>query len=231
MSITVCIDHLQGKERKEIIEQVQHQAKRAALEAIRPVFAEFLEAEVELKLARKKGVKRHISSQKREIDWTCGYCGCQDANQFTRDGHYKRNLETGWGHLQDLRVPMLECQNCHHDVICTFRILEKYQRFWLDLDQDVLFSSGVGQSVRVISERWSEHIEGNVGLRTINERINQIEPLIQHMQATSFPTSPTVVQLDGIWVTMQSQGEKIKQDRRKRKRKQRTGKKIVILVA
>ncbi len=51
------------------------------------------------------------------------------------------------------------------------------------------------------------------------------------MQETSFPTSPTVVQLDGIWVTVQSQGEKIKQDARKRKRKQRTGKKIVILVA
>lgn len=80
-------------------------------------------------------------------------------------------------------------------------------------------------------ERWSEYVEGNVGLRTINERINQIEPLLQHMHATSFPTSPTVVQLDGIWVTMQSQGDKIKQDKRKRNRKQRTGKKIVILVA
>ena len=126
---------------------------------------------------------------------------------------------------------MLECQNCHHDVLCRFRILEKYQRFWLDLDQDVLFSSGVSQSLRVISERWSEQIEGNVGLRTINERINRREPLIRQMQKTVFPTSPTVVQLDGIWVTVQSQGEKVKPDRRKRQRKQRTGKKIVILVA
>lgn len=149
MSRAVSIDHLQGKERKEIIQTVQRQAKRAALEAIQPIIAGFLEAEVEIKLGRKKGVNRQISSQKREIDWKCGYCGCQDANQFTRDGHYKRNLETGWGHMQDVRVPMLECQNCHHDVICTFSLLEKYKRFWLDLDQDVLFSSGVGQSLRV----------------------------------------------------------------------------------
>ena len=211
MSIPVSIDHLLGKERKEIIEMVQHQAKQAALEAIRPVFAEFLEAEVESKLGRKKGATRHISNQKRESDWKCGYCGCQDANQFTRDGHYKRHLETGWGHIHDLRVPMLECQNCHHDVICRFQILEKYQRFWLDLDQDVLFSSGVGQSLRVISERWSESIDGNVGLRTLNERINQIEPLIQRMQETAFATSPTVVQLDGIWVTMQSQDRRASQ--------------------
>lgn len=231
MSIAVSIDHLQGKERREIIKLVQDQAKKAALEAIQPIVTEFLEAEVTLKLGREKGENRQISSQKREIDWVCGYCGCQDAHQFTRDGHYKRNLETGWGHIQDMQVPMLECQKCYHDVICTFSILEKYKRFWLDLDQDVLFSSGVGQSLRVISERWSEQIEGNVGLRTINERINQIEPLIQQMQAKSFPTSPTVVQLDGIWVTMQRQGEKIKQDTRKRKRKQRSGKKVVILVA
>ena len=80
-------------------------------------------------------------------------------------------------------------------------------------------------------ERWSEQVGGNVGLRTINERINQIEPCIEHMRASAFPTSPSVVQLDGIWVTIQSQEEKIKPDKRKRRRKQRTGKKIVILVA
>lgn len=231
MSIAVSISHLQGTERKEILETVQRQAKAAALEAIQPLLTEFLEAEVELKLGRKKGANRQISSQKREIDWTCGSCGCQDANQFMRDGHYKRSLETGWGHVQGLRVPMLECQQCHHDVICRFSILEKYSRFWLDLDQDVLFSSGLGQSLRVISQRWSEQVGGNVGLRTINERINQIEPLIEHMRASAFPTSPSVVHLDGIWVTIQSQGEKIKQDKRKRSRKQRRGQKIVILVA
>lgn len=43
--------------------------------------------------------------------------------------------------------------------------------------------------------------------------------------------SPPVVQFDGIWVTIQSEGDKIKQDRKKRNRKQRTGKKQVILVA
>ncbi len=51
------------------------------------------------------------------------------------------------------------------------------------------------------------------------------------MRASAFPTSKSVVQLDGIWVTIQSQEEKIKPDKRKRRRKQRTGKKIVILVA
>jgi transposase-like protein len=46
-----------------------------------------------------------------------------------------------------------------------------------------------------------------------------------------FLTIPPVIQLDGIWVTIQSQQEKIKPDTRKRQRHQRSGKKMVILVA
>lgn len=67
MSIAVSIDHLQGKERKEIIKTVQQQAKNAALEAIRPLFGEFLDAEVEIKLGRKKGVHRHIRISFRHV--------------------------------------------------------------------------------------------------------------------------------------------------------------------
>ena len=56
-----------------------------------------------------------------------------------------------WGHIEGLRVPMLECQECFHDVVCTFRLLEKFQRLWIDLEQDALFSSGLGQSLRSIA--------------------------------------------------------------------------------
>ncbi len=40
---------------------------------------------------------------------------------------------------------MLEYQQCGHNVICHFTILEKYERFWLDLDQDVVLGSGLGK--------------------------------------------------------------------------------------
>jgi len=167
MSIPFSQGKLQADERKTIIQVVQKQMKAAALEAIRPVLREFLEAEVTVKLGRAKGALRQVSSTERSIDWQCAHCGCRDAHQFTRDGHYRRNLETGWGHLEDLQVPMLECQQCQHDVICVFTILEKFQRFWLDLDQDVLFSSGLCQSLREISQRWSATVGGSVGLRTL----------------------------------------------------------------
>ena len=40
-----------------------------------------------------------------------------------------------------------------------------------------------------------------------------------------------MVQLDGIWLTIQREGENSKPDAKKRQRKQRTGNKQVILVA
>jgi len=231
MSIPFSQGKLQGKERKNVLQAVQEQAKVAARAVIRPVLQEFLEIEVYAKLGREKGESRHISGQPREIDWQCGHYGCQDANQFTRDGYYRRGLETGWGHLSDLCVPMLECQQCQHDVVTQFAILEKYRRFWMDLDQDVLFGSGFGESLRQIRERWSATVEGQVGLRTLNERINQIEPLTRCMHTGPLTDVPPVIQLDGIWVTIISQQEKIKPDKRQRQRKKRTGRKMVILVA
>ena len=46
MSITFSQGKLQADERKTILQTVQQQAKAAALEGIRPVLREFLEAEV-----------------------------------------------------------------------------------------------------------------------------------------------------------------------------------------
>jgi hypothetical protein len=47
-------------------------------------------------------------------------------------------------------MPMLECQRCKHDVVCDYAIVEKYKRFWMDLSQDALWSSGCSQSLRDI---------------------------------------------------------------------------------
>jgi hypothetical protein len=101
---------------------------------------------VTTKLGHAKRSPRPMSSQARLIDWQCASCGCTDANQFTRDGHYRRRLETGWRHLDVLRVPMLECQRCEHDIVAQFAILEKYQRFWLDAPQRAIFGSVLARS-------------------------------------------------------------------------------------
>ncbi len=228
MSIPFSVGKRKGEERKTVLQEVQRQAQAAAKAAVKPVLKAFLEEEVTAKPGRKKRCARQVSLQPREIDWQCAHCGCNDANQFSRDGHYRRSWERGWGHLDNVQVPMLECQCCQHDVVAHFAIWEKYQRFWLDLDQDVLLGSGLCESLRHLSQRWSATLGGSVGLGTINERINQIEPLLQQARCEPIREVPAVVQLDGIWLTIQSQSQTIKVDRRKRARHQRRGKRVVV---
>src|SRR5260370_34920476 len=101
---------LRDKEGKTIIQRVQKELKEAAMGAIKPLLTAFCEEEVTAKLGRGPRRCRQVSGQVREIDWQCGHCGCRDANQLPRDGHYRRALETGVGHIGELKVPMLECQ-------------------------------------------------------------------------------------------------------------------------
>src|SRR5260221_2718216 len=165
MSIHFSQGKLQGEERKSILQEVQTQAKAAALRAIKPVLSGFLEEELTAKLGRGKREPRRVSGQARLIDWQCGSCGCSD-------GHYRRNLETGWGELEDLQVPMLECQECLHDVVAYWTIVEKFKRFWLDLDQDVLFGSGLCQSLRESPRTVECHAGQQCGLAD-NQRTHQ----------------------------------------------------------
>jgi Transposase, Mutator family len=220
-----------GEQRRNLVEAVQKHMQAAAIRAAGEVLMACLDTEVTVKLAREKGTPRQISDHPREIHWQCKNCGCNDANHFTRDGHYRRELKTGWGKIQKLQVPMLECQKCQHDVICDFEILEKHDRFWLDLDQDVLWSSGSSQSLREIAERWSAIAGNPVGLRTINERINQIESLAHKYHEQPIDDVPDVIQCDGIWMTIQEENGKSKIDKRHRVRREKKGKRVVVLVA
>jgi putative transposase len=64
-----------------------------------------------------------------------------------------------------------------------------------------------------------------VGLRTINERINQLEAQLAQVHRGPIKEVPAVVQFDGIWLSMQTEQEGVHEDSRKR------GKRIVVLVA
>ncbi len=231
MTIQVVGGKVKGEERQALLEAVYKQAKGVARQAVKTVIEEVLEQETTSILGREKGQGRRVSSQVREMVWQCGHCGNRDANRVTRDGHDRRSLQTGWGPLENMAVPMLECQECGHDVVCHFAVFEKYERYWFDLDQDVLLGSGWCESLRHLRERWSETAEGNVGLRTLNARINHIHELIEQARQTPITEVPPVVQFDGIWTRHQQPTGTTKEDRRGRKRGQRKGKKVVVLVA
>jgi hypothetical protein len=85
---------------ESLLEAVYQQAKAAASAAVKALLEALLEVEVTAKLGREKGAVLHISGQPRTTDWVCCQCGCADAQQFTRDGHYRRGLQTGWAVLR-----------------------------------------------------------------------------------------------------------------------------------
>src|SRR2546421_115149 len=231
MSITFSEGKLKAEERRAVLQAIETQLQQVIIDGVTQVLQEFLEQEVTTKLGRAIRSPRQISSQARPIDWQCAHCGCTDANQFTRDGHYRRSLETGWGHLDALRVPMLECQRCEHDVVAQFAILEKSQRFWLDAPQRAIFGSGLSRSLRQLSQEWAATVGASVGLRTVNERINQLEARLAQVHREPIKDVPTVVQFDGIWLSLQTQQDGIQEDSRKRKRHCKSGKRVVVLVA
>src|SRR5260370_25466684 len=226
MTIHFTQGKLEAYERQAILEAVYQQAKGAASAAVKAVIEALLEAEVSAKLGREKGAVRHISAQPREVDWVCGHCGCCDAQHFTRDGHYRRSLQTGWGSIQAVRVAMLECQQCGHDVICHFTILEKYERFWLDLDQDVVLGSALGESLRHLCERWGEAVGSSIGFRTLNERINQITPLLSQAHQGRITQVPAVLPFCGIWLPLRVPAGPPKTQPPRRRRPQHNGTRI-----
>ena len=64
----------------------------------------------------------------------------------------------------------------------------------------------------------------------MNERINQLEALLQEAHREPISEVAPVVQFDGIWLNLQTQQEGFKEDSRK-KRHQKQGKRMVVLVA
>ena len=98
-------------------------------------------------------------------------------------------------------------------------------------DQDVLWRSGWCQSLREISERWSASVGSQVGLRTVNERINQVEQLVTTYHEQPIEEAPDVIPLDGIWLTLQQETGAVRADKRNRRRQEKQGKRVVVLVA
>ena len=127
---------------------------------------------------------------------------------------------------------MLECQRCEHDVVTQFAILDKYQRFWLDAPHRAIFGSGLSRSLRQREHRNGQPaLRASVGLRTINERIKQLEAKLAQVHREPISEVPAVVQFDGIWLSLQTQQEGTHEESRKRKRHRKRGKRIVVLVA
>jgi transposase-like protein len=189
---------------------------------------EALEAEVTALLGREWYERRNPPGERR-VAARCNRCGSRDAQDFRRDGHYLRHLDTKWGRVR-ISVPQAECV-CGGAVKIPFQTLRPRQRVWDDLEQEVRERYGWGMSLRWIKEWLDARLSSSVGLRMLNERVRQLSCLVPGWRKRTMEQVPPVVRVDGIWVTLMERTGELKSDSLGRHRAVKTGRKVPILVA
>ena len=189
---------------------------------------EALEAEVTELLDREWYERR----QDQDRCWTeayCGKCGTHNRRQFSRNGHYPRNLGTGWGYIQ-IGMPQVECE-CGGKVKVPFQTVRPRQRIWDDLEGEIREEYGWGKSLRWLKECVDGRLSSSVGLRTLNQRVHELADLVPDWQDGKLEDVPPVVRVDGVWVTLMFDTQEKRKDQLGRQRVVKQAKKVPILVA
>ncbi len=180
-------------------------------EAVKEVVKRSIEAELEEEVTRALKRKAHGRSKKVRSEEhgaaVCQKCGKQQVGWFWRNGHYQRGLDASWGHLS-LQMPQVRCR-CGGSVGIPFRTLKKGQRIWEDLTWEMEAEYGWGLSLRWIKAKEDAKLGGSLGLRTINERVQQAGAGREEWLQRPLGSFPPIVEVDGVWITlMKSMEEK-----------------------
>ena len=209
----------------ELVEQLR--------EAIKSVVKRTIEARLEEEVTRALKRKQHERSKRVHPaaggEAQCQKCKGKTVSQFWRNGHYRRGLDTSWGHVV-IEMPQVRCR-CGGSVIIPFQTVRKRQRIWDDLAWEMQAEYGWGLSLRWIKAKEDQKLVGSLGLRTINERVHQAGAGREAWLQRSIEQFPPVVEVDGVWVTVMKTSETQQTDQLGRKRSVKTGQRYVILFA
>jgi putative transposase len=199
---------------------------------IRHVVGRCLEETLETELNRQLGRRRYRRrrhSKRQGIERRCSRCGSHQRQDFRRNGHYSRHLDTRWGRVA-LDVPQVQCV-CGGNVPISFRTLRPGQRVWDDLAVEIRVEYQRGLSYRQIKMDLDERLASSVGLRTLNQRVLQVVPEGIPSTPLGIGEAPPVVRLDGIWITVMFPTGQTQCDRSGRQRIVKRAKKVPILAA
>lgn len=184
---------------------------------------EQLESEVDKWLYRAPHKRRKNISRVSQAE--CQRCGSRKAQDFRRNGHRKRQMVTGVG-VVDFWLPRVLCQ-CGGSVQIPFSILRPYQQIWTDVELQVERWADLGLSLRQMQTELAHQSQTQVGLRSLNQMVNQYETR-PDIELTSVPP---VVMLDAIWVTLLQETDECQNDKLQRKRAVKARQKVCVLVA
>jgi len=214
--------------RREFVEGLIDQIEEQIRQLVERCIEEALEEEVDM-LLKRGWYERRRRKRKRRSRARCKQCGSQDPQDFRRDGHYARYLDTRWGRLR-INIPQLECV-CEGWVQMPFKTLRSRQRIWDDLEGEIREQSGYGMSLRWIKEWVDDRLRSSVGLRTLNRCVREMAELVLPWQDQRVEAVPPVVRVDGIWITLMLPTGEVKADRLGRQRPVKRAHKVPVLVA
>jgi len=205
---------------KQFLEQVKAELRKVMLR----LFEKELEKEVDERLNRASH-QRRSKMQKRSGLAYCQACGSRELQNFSRNGHRRRQILSQLGVL-DFWLPRVVC-TCGGSVKIPFSVLEPYQRIWDDLEAQIERWAQLGLSLRQMQGEIAKNCESQVGLRSLNQRVQDVATP-PRVQLTSVPP---VVMLDAIWLSLLEKTGTKQSDSQERQRAQKSRRKVCILVA
>jgi transposase-like protein len=178
-------------------------------------------------LGRGAYVRRASVPANWEQSGRCCHCKTQHCDHFSRNGYRPRTLNCLDYQLQ-LQLPRVVCQ-CGGSVALDFSgLLRPYQRLSDEVDARLQRWGKMGHSLRDMQAELRHCHLGPLGLRTLCERLHQLQDLTPGADEL---VTPPVVQVDAIWFTQLCATGQLRRDAKGRLRPVKSRRKRCLLIA
>ena len=144
-----------------------------------------------------------------------------------RSGHFKRGLDTQYGHIPDLAVPKLRRRNRDRN----WQLLQRYQRGLGCLLDWLCCLYVMGLSLRDLQEALYFLIGHVLSRSAVNQVTLKVQQQLDTHRQAPISRSPSILIVDGVWVEIQYTQDGFKIDRSGHQRQYRAAEDRVILAA
>ncbi len=147
------------------------------------------------------------------------------APEQQRSGFFRRQVQTEYGHLSDLRVPKLRRGNKAR----VWRVLTRYQSARQPLLDKALYLYVLGLSVRDLQEGLFLFLGHLLSRTAVNRVTVAVQTKLEAERQTRLSDTPPILLVDGVWVTILYPTGQTWTDKSGHTRHQVRGEKRVIL--
>lgn len=148
--------------------------------------------------------------------FSCPRCGTRLRRHFTRNGYRSRRLGLAVG-VVALALPRVVCA-CGGSVQLHLPGLRPGQRLGDDLTALVQHWARLAYSLRDLKTALDDALQTSLGLRSLNERLQQVAARLPAWYERWLPQVPPVVVLDALWLSLLEPSGECRADRRGRRR-------------